>query len=397
MAHSTFTKIRFYFFLRDVLWLALTAFGGPQVHLALFIDLLVRRRGYIKEEEFLELNALCQILPGPSSSQTLVAIGYKIGGTYLAFLTLFVWIFPAITFMTMAAVLFSFFQRNQISLEFMRFVPPIALGLVLASAIIITYKTVRTKTGLILMLLAAVSAYYFRSAWVFPLTVIISGIATTYKFQKQPKQPHSPLKIRWKYFYLFIGFLVVSAIVGNLIKSKPILIFENFYRNGSLIFGGGQVLTPVLFTEFVQQKQYLTTDEFLSGFAIAQCLPGPVFAFVAFIGALSLRKLGVGGEILGGFLASAGIFLPGTFLIFFVIHFWNQIKTYRFVRASLEGILAASAGLVVGNAGILLEPVLVAQKWLHISLIISTFVAMQMRWFSPPVLILLAILLGVIF
>ena len=99
----TVKKVRYYIFLRDVLTLALTAFGGPQAHIALFIEKLVDKRAYLNEKELLELNALCQILPGPTSTQTITAIGLKVGGIPLAYLTLLIWSIPAVTIMIIAA------------------------------------------------------------------------------------------------------------------------------------------------------------------------------------------------------------------------------------------------------------------------------------------------------
>src|SRR5690606_24852308 len=159
-------------------------------------------------------------------------------------------------------------------------------------------------------------------------------------------------------------------------EALPIRLFENFYRNGSLIFGGGQVLTPLLYTEFVQYapKRYLTTEEFLSGYAVAQALPGPVFSFSSYIGALSMREYGIVGEIVGAFMSALGIFLPGTFLIFFVIRFWDSLKKYRAVRASLEGITAASSGLVAAAAVILFQPL--ENSFLNFGVTIATFCLM---------------------
>ena len=114
-------KIRYIIFLKDVLILALTSFGGPQVHLAMFIEQFVKKRGYLTEPELLELSALCSILPGPTSTQTITALGYKIGGANLAYLTLLVWITPAVTIMTVAAFGVSVLQNHEI----LRFVSPI--------------------------------------------------------------------------------------------------------------------------------------------------------------------------------------------------------------------------------------------------------------------------------
>ncbi len=187
----------------------------------------------------------------------------------------------------------------------------------------------------------------------------------------------------WANFFLWIGVLIFAAVLGSFTKSNPellpIRLFENFYRNGSLVFGGGQVLTPMIYTEFVQYapKHYLSSEEFLSGYALVQSLPGPVFSFSSFIGALSMREFGTGGEIIGAIMSAVGVFLPGTFLIFFMIRIWDSLKSFRPIRASLEGILAANAGLVAAAAILLFQPLIKDQSWsiifLNSAFAISTF------------------------
>lgn len=383
-------------FLRDVAWLAITAFGGPQVHLALFLDLLVHRRRYITEQEFMELQALCNILPGPSSSQTIVAIGFKIGGPRLAYLTLLVWCLPGVMLMTLFGLLIYYVQTQNISLYFLKYVQPVAVGLVCFAAYKMVNLVLHTKTGFILATLTTILSYYIRSPWVFPVSVVVGGFLTGFmKRRQQPPEEKLPLKIRWGNFTLFWGVLIGTAILGGLTKFLFIRLFENFYRNGSFIFGGGQVLIPVLFTEFVEFKHYLTKDEFLSGFGLAQVVPGPVFSFVAFIGTLTMREYGIGWQLIGALVASAGIFLPGTFMIFFVIRFWEQLKSFRFVRASLEGIQAASTGLVVAAAIVLLEPQ--GMSLVNVVIVVLSFLIFWFTKIPPPVLIVLALAAGFIF
>jgi chromate transporter len=351
-------QVRYFIFLRDVAILSLTSFGGPQAHLAHFQNVLVNKRKYLSENDLTEIYALCQVLPGPTSTQTLSAIGYRLGGPNLAYLTLLIWMLPSVAIMTAAGVLLASFEAKQISLDFTRFIQPMAVGIVAYAAYSISLKTVNTKTGLALMIIAGVASYFIKTPFVFPITLLVAGVITSFKYKSQPKEEKTKVNVRWENFFLWIGVLVFAAVLGGLTKYLPIRLFENFYRNGSLIFGGGQVLTPMLYTEFVQYapKQYLSTEEFLSGYALAQSLPGPVFSFAAFIGALSLRDFGVGSEILGAIMSAAGIFLPGTFLIFFMIRVWDGLKKYRPIRASLEGIHAANAGLVATAAIILFQP-----------------------------------------
>jgi chromate transporter len=362
-----------------VLLLAVTTFGGPQAHLAHFHKVLVQKRKYVTEEELMELNSLCQILPGPASTQTLTAVGFKIGGPNLAYLTLLAWILPAVLLMTAAALIMASIQQKNWSLEFTKFLQPIAVGFVTYGAWMISQKTVRTKTAIVLMVGAAILSYIFQTPFVFPLIIIGAGMVTSLKYRAQPKEEKRAFNVKWANFLLWAGVLVFAAVLGGVTKSLPVKLFENFYRNGSLVFGGGQILAPLLYTEFVEtsedeadnkasrlkiKREYapkplhhpLSHDEFLSGYAVAQALPGPVFSFSAYIGALSSRDHGFGGSILGAAMSAIGIFLPGTFLIFFVIRFWESLKKYRVVRASLEGIMAASAGLVATSAVILFQP-----------------------------------------
>ncbi len=378
--------------------LAVSTFGGPQAHLAHFHKVLVSKRKYLTEEELMEMNSLCQILPGPASTQTLTAIGFKIGGPNLAYLTLLVWITPAVLFMTAAAVIMSNLQQKNLSIDFTTFIQPMAVGFVSYGAYMVSLKTVKTKTGIVLMVMAAVFSYFFQTPFVFPVVLIGAGLITALKYRKQPKEDKQKITVDWSNFFLWAGVLIVAAVLGGLTKgfpeALPIRLFENFYRNGSLIFGGGQVLTPLLYTEFVQYapKRYLTSEEFLSGYAVAQALPGPVFSFSSYIGALSMREYGIAGEIVGAFMSALGIFLPGTFLIFFVVRFWESLKKYRAVRASLEGITAASAGLVAAAAIILFQPL--ENTFLNFGVTIATFCLLVFTRIPAPVIIGFGLLLG---
>jgi chromate transporter len=393
--------------------LAVTAFGGPQAHIAHFQKVLVDKRKYLSEADLMELNSLCQILPGPSSTQTLVSIGYKIGGPGLAYLTLLVWTLPSVILMTIFAISLFDIQQLNWSLEFTRFIQPMAVGFVSYGAYSIIAKTVHTKTGIFIMLGAAFTSYFIQTPVIFPIILLLAGVVSALKYKAQPKEEKKKLIVPWSNFLLWIGVLVFAALLGWATKStpavtRPIRLFENFYRSGSLVFGGGQVLTPMLYTEFVKKdsaerarrpvdfdkKKFVSHDEFLTGYALVQTLPGPVFAFSAFIGSLSMREYGTFGEISGAFMSAAGIFLPGTFLIFFVIRIWDSLKKYRAVRASLEGITAASAGLVAAAAIILFQPL--DNTLLNFAFTIGTFCVLSFTRIPPPFIILAGLALGFI-
>ena len=393
-----FKRVRYYIFLKDVFILSISAFGGPQAHFAMFLDMMVQKRRYLSEEDLIELTALCQILPGPTSTQTITAIGYKLGGPNLAYLTLLIWMLPAVTIMTTAGIVFSNLDEKDISIEFTRYIQPMAVGFVSYAALKMGLKVIKTKTALAIMIMSAVGSFILKSPYLFPLLLVLSGGITGLKYNAQPIEEKDRVRVQWSNFILWALVFISAALIGAFTRNEPQLLpfrlFENFYRSGSLIFGGGQVLIPFLYTEFVQFKGYLSSEEFLSGYAMMQSLPGPVFSFCAYIGSLSMRAFGVGGEIAGGLVAAVGIFLPGTFLIFFVIRFWEQLKKYRIIKASLEGINAASTGMVIAAAVLMFLPLEGTIQ--DFAIVIGTFGLLNFTKIPSPLIIVGGLIAGFI-
>lgn len=390
-------RVRYYLFLKDIFALSVTAFGGPQAFLAMLLERVIHRRNYLTEDELWELNALCNLLPGPSSTQLVSAIGYRVGGAKLAYLSLLVWILPATLIMILAAILIDFLQESTFgALNFSRFIQPMAIGFVLFAAQNTIRKMIQTAEGMVLMLISTFISFFYSSPYIFPLLLIAGGLITSINYKKQPKQKKDQaLQIEWSNFFVWSGVLILAALLGAITQYRPIILFENFYRNGSLIFGGGQVLVPYLYTEFVEFKHYLSSAEFLTGYAISQGIPGPTFSIASYIGALSMREFGIGGFFVGGLTAAAGIFLPGIFLIFFVIRFWDQLKKYRPVRAALEGINAVSCGMLLAAAYLLFEPL--ESNFLNIFFILSTYILLQFTKIPSPIIIVGGVILGIIF
>ncbi len=385
-------NIRYLIYLKDIFILSLTTFGGATAHFAYFLDHLVYKRGYLTEKELIEMNALCQMLPGPSSTQILTGLAVKIGGAPFAFLTLFVWAIPGVALMTGFGILMSNIDEKELSTHFLTFVQPIAVGFVAAAAYRIVKKVIHTKTSVILLIISAAISVWINSPYLFPALILAGGFITAFKYKAQPIEEKEKIKIRWTALIIWISVLILIALIGLYTQSLPIRLLENFYRNGSLIFGGGQVLIPFLYTEFVDFKDYLSSSEFLSGFAIAQAIPGPTFSFASYIGALSMREYGVWGEILGGFLAAVGIFVPGTLMMIFLIRFWDQLKKFRIIKASLEGITAVSSGMVVAAIFLLFEPV--QNTMLNFSLIIGTVAILLFTKIPAPYVVLIGLLAG---
>jgi chromate transporter len=393
-------KVRYIIFLKDVFILAVTAFGGPQAHIAMLFERMVNKHSYLTEKELIELNALCQILPGPTSTQTIIAIGYRIGGPNLAYLTLLVWIIPAGSIMVSMGILMTYFDGADIDISFTRFIQPMAVGIIAFAAYKISMKVVNTKIGITLLVVSCLIAYFTATFFndslvspiVFPFLLLGGGLVTSFKFRQHEKEHHEKMKIDWRNFVLFLGVFLIAVVIGNITTNRLVLLFENFYRNGSLIFGGGQVLIPMLKVEFVDLKNYLTNDQFLSGYGYVQAMPGPVFSFSGYVGAISMSEYSVPTQVFGGVISLLGIFLPGTFLIFFVIRFWGELKKYRVVKAALEGVNAVASGLVTAAVLLLYDSlrtnITTEPGLINIAIIIGTFLLLMTKKVPAPVIIL---------
>lgn len=379
-----------------------TAFGGAQAHISLLLKYFVKSSPFISEEDLLELNALAQILPGPASTQTLVGIAYKVGGLKLSLITFLIWIIPSAALMTFVAISFARLDHKQDFIAILKYIQPVALGIVAYGAFHLSKKVLISQLAIMLAVSSVIATLVLRNAYVFPLAILIGGIVSS-----AIDSPREETDIRIKLFsninpkklsYL-IGVLLFMALLGAIINttspfSLPIRLFENFYRNGIFIFGGGQVLVPLLFTEFVQMKHYLEPSGFLSGFALQQALPGPTFSFTSYVGALSMKNFGYGlwGQIVGGMVAVLGINLPGLILVLFIVPFWNDLKKINRIKHSLSGINAVSVGFIIAAFILLLKPIGI--DILSISIMVISFLILNFTRISPPLLVIAAIALG---
>jgi chromate transporter len=379
-------------FLLDVLILACTSFGGPQVHFALFLDRLVKKRAYLSEEELFEIQALCSVLPGPTSTQMITAIGLKRGGASLAYLTLLCWITPAVLIMTAAALGMTLLRNNSI----LHYVLPVGIGLILQAGWYMAKKVITGPMYVIILLVTLFLGIAFQSPYIFPLVLVLGGIVSSFNYKDFPRQNKHKFVIPWANFHLYWGFLLLLAIIGHFTDYFPIRIFENFYRNGSLVFGGGHILAPVLYTEFVEFKHLIDSESFLTGMALSQTLPGPVFALTSYLGVLLMKEYGILGELAGSAIGAIGIFLPGTFLIFFVFRIWGQLKQYRFIRASLAGIQAASVGLTLVAVFTFTRPLIVEAQFISLGIVVAAFLLAEKTKIPAILLFSLALLAGIL-
>jgi len=243
-----------------------------------------------------------------------------------------------------------------------------------------------------------------KNAYAFPILILLGGIissAIETKIEEDEIRVKLFANINTRKLAYFIGILLFFALLGAVINttspfSLPIRLFENFYRNGIIIFGGGQVLVPLMFTEFVEVKHYLTGQEFLSGFALQQMIPGPTFSFTSFLGTLTLANKGYGiwEQIMGGLIAVVGINAPGIILILFIVPYWNDLKKITRIKKSLSGINAVALGFMIAAFFLLLAPI--GLNFISIISMLVTFLILRYTKIKTPYIILGGILIGAI-
>lgn len=348
-------KIKYSNFLKDVFICSLGAYGGPEAHYGVFTDQMVVKKKYLTEEELVELIALTGILPGPSSTQTIIAIGHKMGGPMLAFLTMLVWALPVLTVMTLLSFLSQFLGSMNISQDGLRYIGPMAVGFIIVAAYLIGRKVVTNKITLFLLIGAGIITFFIREPWIYPLVLILGGVVSVLTSKEKQLWNHVKLNPPWKYLIAFGIFAIGSLLLTFLLDNRIIELFESFYRYGYTVIGGGQVVVPLMYSELVEVNQYMTNQEFLTGFGLVQGLPGPMFSFSAYAGGMAARGGSVVTQVLGAVAGGIGIFLPGTLLIFFVYPIWENLKKIKGIKVSLKGITAVAGGLITVAAIILMQ------------------------------------------
>lgn len=353
-------------FLQAVFKHSLTAFGGPQVHISLMHNRFVVNRQDVTNEELLEFNAFCQLLPGASSTQTILLVAYKIGGVPLALITLMVWMIPACTLMTFAAIGYSYFDMKSGS-NALQYLQPMSIGFIASATLLLYKKAISSPITKIIFITASLLVLIgFKSPWAIPLIIILAGVATNFSKKRIPNDGAAPSKINWSVLIFFIGLFLTAGVLSeqatrqNWKYQKAFNLFETNYRFGSLVFGGGDVLIPMMYEQYVtrpnstrvmQNKRdviKISGDAFLTGSGLVRAVPGPIFSIASYTGAVALKDKGLSWQIMGAVIAGAGIFLPSFLIVLFFFPIWQMLKRFAIFYRSLEGINAAVVGIMLG-------------------------------------------------
>jgi chromate transporter len=350
-------------YLKDVFLCSLVAFGGPESHLGVFLDRLVQKKKYLTEKALLEWMALCSFLPGPTSTQVITAIGLERGGRSLALLTLLVWALPVVLLMSAVSMLPAILGREGLP-QWFGFLSPMAAAFVGWAAWSLGRKVTTDLLTFGLWAYGFAVVILANSPLAIPLAFIAGGGFAVF-LDHETKSTEQALSMRftipWTVFGLFVGFLILGLIGTAYTGHSLFQTFERFYRYGYLVFGGGQVVVPLMQGELVQSANLMSQDEFLAGFGLVQALPGPMFSFAAYAGGLCEQGEGWVRQFCGAMIGGWAIFLPGTLLLFFVYPFWGKLKSYPWAAKAQRGVNAVAGGLV---AGVLIQ-ILLNMSWIR--------------------------------
>ena len=417
---QTLKLLRHIPFLKAILLHSVTAFGGPQGHFGMMMKTFVDKRRDVTKEELMDYISFCQLLPGASSTQTLILIGFKRGGVPLAVLTLVIWILPACILMgALSFLVTSIGTTGTLATSIFQFIPPMAIGfLAFAAYRAFTISIINTITKFILLFACILCYFFFKSPFIFPILIIAGGIATNFSNKRISEiEKIKPKQIRWTNIWLFVLLFIVAGALSETARKqqwqnrKVYNLFENNYRFGSFVFGGGDVLIPLMLDQFVARPTSvrmlkkndlnairLERDELLTGAGMVRAIPGPVFSIAAFTGGLALKEEGRMQQTLGCIIGAVGVFLPSALLVLFFFPVWQNLKKFVVVYRALEGINAAVVGIMLAATYYLLKELHITELNLinstQIVVIIGTFVLLNYTKIIPPIIVGVCILLG---
>ena len=381
-------------FLKDVLICYLGAFGGPESHYGVFSQQLVLKKHYLTQEELSQLIALTSLLPGPSSTQTILAIGYRQGGKLLAWLTLLVWALPVVIFMT----LFSFSPTILASFGFservFRYLPTLALGFLVLALINLSKKTYRDPYLIIFTVTALILTLFIRVFWFFPILMITGGLLYLWRSFEKTAWTRPKVKPAYSYAFVLVGLALLGYTAARITDYRLFVLFDAFYRYGLVVIGGGQVLVPYMYSDLVEQFGFMSSEAFMTGYGLVQGLPGPMFSFSAYAGGLASSELGVFGQTMGALLSVTAIFLPAVLLILFILPLWEELKDMQNMKRILTGVVAVAIGLIA-STGIMMAQNMTWQIDRLVVLALTVVVIRSQR-IPAPLWVIVVVLAGLV-
>lgn len=362
--------------------LGLTSFGGPVAHIGYFRAEFIAKRQWLDEAGFADLLALAQFLPGPASSEFGFAVGLLRGGLLGALCAWLGFTLPSAVIMAAFAYGVAHFG-NLAGAAWLHGLMLVAVAVVALAVWQMARRLANDVPRAFMALAAAAMALALPASWG-QLVAIAFGAAAGRLFlpgdarhAALPFAPPVSRSVAIGALAAFVLLLALSPVVAAATQSNVVRLFDGFYRSGSLVFGGGHVLLPLL-DAVVVPKGWVSQDTFLAGYGAAQALPGPLFTFAAFLGVAMQPPPG---GPLGGLIALVAIFLPGSLLIVGTLPFWSELRRSQAMQSTLKGVNAAVVGLLLAA---LYRPVFISAvfSWRDLAFAVAALILLRLR--VPP-------------
>lgn len=373
--------------------LGLLSFGGPTAHLGYFYDEYVKKRKWLDEKEYSDLVALCQFLPGPASSQVGIGIGTIRGGIGGGIMSFIGFTLPSVIILTVFSTLFT---TSDASFTWMQGLKLVAVAIVAQAIIGMGKKLTNTKTTISLALFVLILSLVIDNLYIQVIALSITGVYGLIFLKQTPTEETKiktqsfklPKKLGFASLTLFFLLLILLPITSSMTNNLWLKMFDSFYRSGSLVFGGGHVVLPLLKNEFVPSG-FISSDNFITGYAAAQAVPGPLFTFASYIG-MSIE--GIGGAI----LATIAIFLPAFLLLFGILPFWDNIKSNIYAEGFLKGISSGVVGILIAA---FYNPIWTSTIKSELDFALASSLFVLLMYFKLPswAIVLIGIIFGILF
>ncbi|GAA4845344.1 chromate transporter [Paenibacillus vulneris] len=364
--------------------LGLTSFGGPIAHLGYFHNEYVSRRKWIDERSYADLVALCQFLPGPASSQVGIGIGMIRAGLLGGLVAWLGFTLPSVIALAAFAFLLQGYDVGDAG--WIHGLKIVAVAIVAQAVLGMGQKLTPDRERITIAVIAAVVTLAWPSAISQIIILTAAGLIGLWLYRRKPESaaPHLPIKISRSLAVICLSLFFILLVVLPLARPwgslEWVAMFDSFYRSGSLVFGGGHVVLPLLEREVVPMG-WVSEHDFLAGYGAAQAVPGPLFTFAAYLGAMA-------GGLSGAIVATVAIFLPAFLLVVGALPFWNGLRSHPGVQGALAGINAAVVGLLLAA---LYNPLWTSAiiKPMDFALAVVLFILLVF-WKLPPWVIVLA-------